>query len=474
VIKLSKDSSSSFDEYEVSGSQKEYTFSSPLDPGSKYTWSIYTKLSNQYLGPSYYEQIFYTDPMCSGAPTSAPILDKPEDGAFITPTEWPYDYEFHWHYPEGCLPTSYLYEFASDPNFQNILASGETQDHSQFVALAFPDCTTIYWHVKAKNGPLEGAFSDTHSFSWIEDPNCWMNHYPSDDVGRIRGRVYLDLCSQTKTVLPVNQSLADGCIETLGFGITANGDIDYIYGQENKPDPGLKNVVVDLGEGPCPSIGLAQSTTGKKGKFSFTVLTPGTYCLSVSKDQTGHQVETTTDFNMLNGLWTEPLTHAQRAEYTVTYGEGWHDEWYSFGWDEYDAFLKPFLFEKIWCRRIPFLWCDPLHLFEVGDLAPMLARNEAGTWIKSSVQGEVCYFYNSPEEQEMVPYSLGIPEDEYLERFEALEVFEPPPPCPTPTPTPRPKVPGDPCAGKSEPACIADPNCEWKFSAVGPGFCAKK
>lgn len=476
VIGLFKDSSGPVEEFEVSGSQTEYAITTPLDPGSKYNWSIYTTLSNQFVGPTSNEHTFYTEPLCSGAPTVAPILDSPEDGEFVTPNHWPYDIEFHWHYSGACLPTSFLYEFASDPNFQNIIVSGETQNHSQFIALSFPDCTTIYWHVAAKNGSQAGPFSATQSFSWIEDPNCWMNHYPSDDVGRIRGRVYLDLCPQTKKILGVNEDIVDGCIQTQGFGITANGDIDYNYGAEFKPDPGLKNVVVNLGEGTCPSATiLDQDVTGSSGKFSFTVLTPGTYCLSVSKDQNGYQVETATDFNLMHGLWTEPLTHALQAEYTVTYGEGWHDEWYNFGWDEYDAFLFPFPIEKIWCRRIPFHWCDPLHLFEIGDTAPMLARNEKGTWIKSSVQGEICYFYNSPENQEMVPYSLGMDPDEYINKFNALEVFDPVPPCPTPTPTPRPKPvsPDDPCAGKSQRDCIADSKCTWVYSAAA-GYCTKK
>ena len=94
----------------------------------------------------------------------------------------------------------------------------------------------------------------------------------------------------------------------------------------------------------------------------------------------------------------------------------------------------------------------------------------------SSYQGEVCYFYNSPEEQEMVPYSFGMPEDEYIERFNQLEVFEAPPPCPTPTPTPKPKQgsPGDSCTGKSNRDCIAAPNCKWVPAAAGPGYCASK
>ena len=460
--------------YQVNGSERDFTVSPPLEPGGKYFWRIYTIASDDYLGRSTQGRILYTGPFCPSSPPVTPVLESPEEGAFITPRKPNSEVEFHWYYPDDCLPTSFLYEFATDLNFQNIIASGETQDHSQFVALNLPDCIKVYWHVAAKNGNQVGPFSATHSFSWIADPTCWMNHYPSDEVGLIRGRVYLDFCPQTKSVLPVNQNLAEGCIQTSGFGITADGDIDYNEGAEFKPHPGLKNVVVDLGQGPCPSTDLAQDVTGSKGRFAFTVLTPGEYCLSVSKSQTGHQVEAGLDFNMLGGLWTQPLTHSERAEYTNTFGEGWADVKYDFGWDEYDAFIRPILIEKIWCRRIPFHWCDPLHLFEVGDMAPMLARNEAGTWIKTSIQGEICYFYNSPEEQEMVPYSLGIPEDEYIERFNQLEVFEAPPPCPTPTPPPRQKPDSDPCAGKSDRDCIADPNCKWVPTAAGPGYCAPK
>ena len=456
----------------VNGSSRDTTPSSLLEAGAKYNWSIYGTTSGDYTGYTR-EADFYTGPLCTNVTPVAPTLDFPADGEFVTPKSTYMGLKLQWTYSEFCLPHSYVYEFASDPDFNNILFSGETGDYKQEMYQVFEDCTTVYWHIAAKNGNNQGPFSETRSFNHIIHPKCWMNHYPSDDVALIRGKVYIDQCSQTFQVLSGGAS-AYGCIDH-SFGIVGDDYMNWNEDSQYGYEPGMSNVVVDLGIGPCPSTGLDQTVTGANGWFAFTVLTPGDYCLSVRKDQTGYVKGT--DYNMMNGIWSNPLTKALTAEYDLSLSDGWHHLIYNFGWDEYDAFVKPFFFEKIWCRRTPFHWCDPWILYDIGDSAVMLARNEKGTWIKSSVQGEVCYFYNSIQtEEEMVPYSLGMPKDEYLKRFNELEVFEAPPPCPTPTPTPRPKPvePDDPCAGKGERGCIADPACKWVPSSVGPGYCAKK
>jgi hypothetical protein len=456
--------------HSVSGTARDYTLSTPLEAGAKYNWSIYGVTSDGYPCRSS-ERDFYTGPLCSNITPIAPVLDYPADGEFVSPHSKNLHLTVQWHYTEYCLPHTYVYEFATDPDFINIIASGETSDHKQSLTETFPDCSTIYWHIAAKNGNLQGPFSETRSFNFIFDPKCWMNHYPSDDVALIRGRVYLDYCQSTglSTVTAL-------CTQHPQHGVIGDGIMQYDEIYNSGPEKGISGIVVDLGTGPCPSTGLDQDTTGANGKFGFTVITPGDYCLSVNKNQTG--VSWGNTYNLVYGIWTEPLTTSAIAQYDISLGDGYYDLKYYFGWDKYDGFVRPTFKEKIWCRRIPFHWCDPLHLFEEFDAAPMLARNEEGTWIRSSYQGEVCYFYNPIQtEEEMVPYSLGMPKDEYLQRFEELEVFDPPLPCPTPTPTPRPKPersPVDPCVGKGERGCIADPACKWVPSAVGPGYCASK
>ena len=326
----------------VSGTARDYTPSTSLEAATKYDWTVYGVTSNDHPSGTG-RAFFYTGPLCSNTTPLAPVLDFPADGEFVTPPSKHGGITLQWHQPELCLPHSYIYEFASDPDFINILDSGEPGDHQQEIQKEFEDCSTVYWHIAAKNGNQQGPFSETRSFNYIVDPQCWMNHYPSDDVALIRGMVYLDECTQTFQS-PSGGASAQGCIDH-PFGIIGDGTMNWNEEYDFGSEPGMSNVVVDLGAGPCPSTGLDQTVTGANGKYSFTVLTPGEYCISVSKDQTGHVKGY--DYNMMNGLWTELTTKALRTGYDLYLSPGWYDLKHNFGWDRYDAFVKPFFFEKI-------------------------------------------------------------------------------------------------------------------------------
>ena len=105
-------------------------------------------------------------------------------------------------------------------------------------------------------------------------------------------------------------------------------------------------------------------------------------------------------------------------------------------------------------------------------MTPMMARNETGTWIMTSYQGQTCYFYNFVKTEEVSAMEVGMPVEKYLKKFDELEVFPAPPPCPTPTPAPRTKPSINCSKYTSEPTCMAA-GCTWKFAALGPGYCSE-
>ena len=466
-LEITKDALGPGTIYTTGGLETSYTLTTPLDPASKYIWKPYASSTGDDIGKilNWY-WAFFTGPICTSGVPEPPVLDVPSNGGYAEPLAATSGFHFHWHYPGDCLPTSYLYEFASDPNFQDIVLSGETADYKSYLMYQmFPDCSTLYWRVAAKIGSQVGPWSDPAIFYYVYDNKCWQNHYLSDDVALIRGKVYRDQCTQTFQTLP-NGASAYGCIDH-AFGIMGDGNMSY---NENIDygEPGLANVVVDLGAGPCPSTGLDQTTTGAKGKYSFTVLTPGEYCVSVNKNQTGYSGGTT--YNMMNGLWSELPTKALSTGYDLYLSPGWYNLNLNFGWDKYDSFIKPFFREPTWCRWRPYPICDPLHLFEVGDVAPMLARNEAGTWFMTSIQGETCYFYNQyTKEAEITEADVGMPVEEYLKKFNELEVYPDPAPCPPPPPPPKPKQDKEKDVDFSKYAsqdpCLAA-GCNWLFGAA--------
>jgi len=461
-ITLNKNYPESGTVHNVSGNQRNFTISNPLEAGGKYFWNMYTTTADEYNGRTTRDMTFYTGPTCSNITPVAPVLDIPADGEFVTPEYISSPFEFHWHYPEYCLPSSFHFEFALDPGFATILYSGDTPDYKQFVEKSFSDCTTVYWHVAAKNGNLMGPYSETRSFSWIWDENCWMNHYPSDDFAEISGRVYREICTQTGIFVPSQFQLAPGCTRSTKFGVHADGIHSY-------NEHGLYGVEVNLGAGPCPSIGLENMLSyGANGKYKFVVSTPGEYCVSISNNQTGHDFLSGKDFNLWHGLWTQPITYDVVTGHTISLGPGYHEVRRNFGWDQYDVPIYVFK-QPTFCRQGPDPICNPLRIFELEEFAPMMARNAAGTWIMTSIQGEACYFYNFyTQETKITEDDVDMPVSKYLEQLYELEVFPAPPPCLRPTPTPKPSG-GDTCSRfTDEQSCIQE-SCKWHWLPMPPG-----
>lgn len=131
--------------------------------------------------------------------------------------------------------------------------------------------------------------------------------------GSIEGFVWHDLCVNGDAV----GTPPTGCIVDLVSGVfRANGIAE--------PDePGLANVEIRLGVGACPSSNLTTSTTASDGRYNFSGLAPGIYCVSA------------VDATLEAGSWTSQLTESVDApgSTTVVVGTAARIENINFGWD---------------------------------------------------------------------------------------------------------------------------------------------
>jgi hypothetical protein len=92
-------------------------------------------------------------------------------------------------------------------------------------------------------------------------------------------------------------------------------------------ESGIAGLTVSLGLGPCPSIGLVNtSVTDAEGRFIFDGLSAGAYCVLIDPHDTRNA-----DL-LLPGQWTLPR-HVQVAAATVTVNAGEARPGVDFGWD---------------------------------------------------------------------------------------------------------------------------------------------
>ena len=136
---------------------------------------------------------------------------------------------------------------------------------------------------------------------------------PVPAYGSILGIVWHDVCSN----IDHGGAPPPGCMiaaDTSGF--VADGIL-------KTDEPGIQGVQLTLGQGFCPSEGLATATTGPDGRFTFSDLTPGVYC--VTADASNHQP----------GVWTYPVTEGRTGDgsIVVTLGAGELKDGVNFGWD---------------------------------------------------------------------------------------------------------------------------------------------
>ncbi len=141
----------------------------------------------------------------------------------------------------------------------------------------------------------------------------------------VSGQVWHDLCAATEFDQGSSLQPSPGCVERDGGRYLANGTID--------PDePGLEGLLVELGEGTCPSTGLAVTITDDDGLYLFSGISAGHYCVSI--DATMIQNAAILE----SGEWTHD-SDGDPAEKNITITDGENRSGVSFGWDF--AFLPP-------------------------------------------------------------------------------------------------------------------------------------
>ena len=394
-----------------------YTLTNPLYAGKEYVWNVRAH-KNSYGNSSYSERtFFYTGPICSGETLIAPDLQNPDVAGWVEE-----EYEFTWTYNGGCLPISYEVQFSRDAAFTDIYLTANTADpYAQHLLMAFPDCSSLFWRVRAFDGTTFGPWSEGRDFHYILSQGCYQWHYLSDDFAWLSVRLERDYCSQTGYISATTQSLDYGCV----------AENMYIVGDGSYAGP-ISDFVVDLGAGPCPSTGLDQKTAEWDAKFG--VLTPGTYCVSINRNQTAGN---NNQYNLMDGIWTEPRVNAIVAEKTIELGPGTHNLIVNFNWDEIDRkFLTIPLNFTYDCKIGPEKGCPTYDFAREGETIPIFARDTNSEYKLTEINGFPCYLYLS---NAAINEALGM-YDGVDWRAEDLEFFPQPDPCATPTPEPRQKT----------------------------------
>ncbi len=137
-------------------------------------------------------------------------------------------------------------------------------------------------------------------------------------LGIINGTIWHDLCAQTVDENGDTAVTPPGCIADED-GSRFQGD-----GVFDSNEVGIANITISLGEGACPAVGLATTTTDPVGDYVFTDLAAGNYCVSVDETATANS-------ELLPGLWSSPQGFI--AETAVAVADGEIVSEINFGWD---------------------------------------------------------------------------------------------------------------------------------------------
>jgi hypothetical protein len=149
-----------------------------------------------------------------------------------------------------------------------------------------------------------------YSYTYLKEnyPNLLVYAIPDPDPGLISGTVWDDHCSQ------FGGSPPPGCLDTLPY--IANGILD-------SGETGFADVLVELGEGSCPSTGFASTNTNANGVYTFDDVPPGDYCVSIDA------LNATNSVILIPGGWSYPNTNGRQnvsvgpAEFVTNVNFGW-------------------------------------------------------------------------------------------------------------------------------------------------------
>jgi len=173
-------------------------------------------------------------------------------------------------------------------------------------------------------------YTVTQSFNFHPETNACPDCQASSDTmqevppgAMISGWVWHDQCESGKDGQPAPVTTPPGCVkEASSLGLYHADGVLAI------DEPLIEGVVVTLGEGGCPSTGMAEmSTVITDLSYSFTELKAGTYCVSIDPQ---HEP----NYSILRpGIWTYPLVSQGLISTTVTVTAGEYKGMVNFGWD---------------------------------------------------------------------------------------------------------------------------------------------
>lgn len=189
----------------------------------------------------------------------------------------------------------------------------QAETYSQAQALYETVVRSFNFHPESNVCPDCPSATDEDNSQTEKDPQA----------ASISGWVWHDQCDSGKDGQSPPLSTMVGCV----FGETAIGPY-HANGVQDLVDPLIEGVVVSLGEGECPSTGLAEmSTIVTDLSYSFTGLSAGTYCVSIDPQREPN-------FSILRpGIWTYPDISQDVISTTVTLDAGEYRGMVNFGWD---------------------------------------------------------------------------------------------------------------------------------------------
>jgi len=424
--------------------------SDPIYPGTEYFWNVLPEIEQDLPGKvselkedGQISQTFsfFTDGICESGEAVTPQLENPEDGSWANTSFDPPEISISWSNIGDCVPEEFQYQVATDPGFNHIVLTGKTDFISTFALVPVPNCTHLYWRVRSAVGDSTSAWSEPYSFYYASDSYCWLLDSPSD-AALIKGYVFEDKCTGTMTFESDSNAPVPPCTSSQ-YGIHGDGIWNFAANQE----PGIKDVLVELGSSHCPDVGSDQFLTLDNGMYYFTPQVSGEYCVSVSKADNSQLEE---------GIWTLPLTDKIITQQTIIIGLTDEEINQNFGWDKNEFKKLNYTVDILTtCRQTDNKNSQPVMYLEEGSVVPVVATNEGKTWYLTEFNCFVSIATGEAEEGDLPLYPeqpIPVIDDQAV---------------PGQTDTAKEK----PCSSYTSPRSCVYPRCTWVYPIAGPGYC---
>jgi hypothetical protein len=183
----------------------------------------------------------------------------------------------------------------------------------ELIAPATKGAYTSEWLLQAPDGEKFGLGNAGKTPFWVKIRVPKNAPVGNQANAAVRGFVWHDLCVSNQAVA---DALPEGCALAPTGGVIADGIFQ-------PGEPPIGGVEISLGEGVCPSSGLATAIAAANGVYQFNGLKPGEYCVSI---------DAASEFNhyiLIPGQWTHP----PQGWRTVTLAPGEIKKDVNFGWD---------------------------------------------------------------------------------------------------------------------------------------------